>query len=322
MFEVFSRAKGHRPELWAATDGSDCPLALLLPIKVTLMGGLLRPVSTRAVAYGSVLCAPGPGGKQALSTLLETYNREQRGALFTELRNLSDLGSLQPLLEENGFIYEDHLNYLVDLDRPADMVLQNMGRRTRKQIRRALRQAAVAIEEASQHDQVQICYRLLQKSYDAAQVPLADYSLFEATFDVLHARGMVKFLLARLEDEYIAGSVELIYKDTIYGWYGGMDRAYGEYIPNELLLWDIFKWGAGNGYRVYDFGGAGKPDEEYGVRKFKAKFGGWVTISSVASYNATFNPAVCIPLLEGEWCFARKKTNGEIRCNPLDGWPN
>jgi hypothetical protein len=215
MFEVFSRAKGHRPELWAATDGSDCPLALLLPIKVTLMGGLLRPVSTRAVAYGSVLCAPGPG----LSTLLETYNREQRGALFTELRNLSDLGSLQPLLEENGFIYEDHLNYLVDLDRPADMVLQNMGRRTRKQIRRALRQAAVAIEEASQHDQVQICYRLLQKSYDAAQVPLADYSLFEATFDVLHARGMVKFLLARLEDEYIAGSVELIYKDTIYGWY-------------------------------------------------------------------------------------------------------
>ena len=25
---------------------------------------------------------------------------------------------------------------------------------------------------------------------------------------------------------------------------------------------------------VYDFGGAGKPDEEYGVRDFKAKFGG------------------------------------------------
>ena len=25
---------------------------------------------------------------------------------------------------------------------------------------------------------------------------------------------------------------------------------------------------------MYDFGGAGKPDEEYGVRDFKAKFGG------------------------------------------------
>jgi serine/alanine adding enzyme len=34
------------------------------------------------------------------------------------------------------------------------------------------------------------------------------------------------------------------------------------------------EWGVENGYRVYDFGGAGKPDEEYGVRDFKAKFGG------------------------------------------------
>jgi serine/alanine adding enzyme len=34
------------------------------------------------------------------------------------------------------------------------------------------------------------------------------------------------------------------------------------------------QWGAENGYRLYDFGGAGKPGEVYGVRDFKAKFGG------------------------------------------------
>jgi dTDP-D-glucose 4,6-dehydratase len=45
-------------------------------------------------------------------------------------------------------------------------------------------------------------------------------------------------------------------------------------IANELLKWHILHWGAENGYRVYDFGGAGKPDEPYGVRDFKAKFGG------------------------------------------------
>lgn len=31
--------------------------------------------------------------------------------------------------------------------------------------------------------------------------------------------------------------------------------------------------GVGNGYRLYDFG-TGRPDVEYGVRDFKAKFGG------------------------------------------------
>ena len=68
--------------------------------------------------------------------------------------------------------------------------------------------------------------------------------------------------------------MDLLYKDVIYGWYGGVDREYSAYVPNEILMWNILQWGAENGYAVYDFGGAGKPDEEYGVRDFKAKFGG------------------------------------------------
>lgn len=39
-------------------------------------------------------------------------------------------------------------------------------------------------------------------------------------------------------------------------------------------MWHVLNWGATHGMAVYDFGGAGRPDEEYGVREFKAKFGG------------------------------------------------
>jgi serine/alanine adding enzyme len=275
MFQVFARAKGHRPSLWAVVNSSGRPLALMLPVQVTLMGGLLHRFTARAIAYGSVLCAPGPKGREALTMLIQAYKEETRGnALFTELRNLSDLSDLQPVLNGNGFIYEHHLNYLVDLNRPPEAILQSMGRRTRKKIRSALRQGEVIIEEADRREQVALCYKLLHRTYGIAHVPLADRSLFEAAFDVLYPRGTVKFLLARLGDAYVAGSVELVYKDTIYGWYGGVDRAYSDHIPNELLLWHIFQWGAENGYKVYDFGGAGKPDEEYRVRDFKAKFGG------------------------------------------------
>lgn len=275
MFQVFTQAKGYRPSLWAAVDNKGHPLALMLPVQVTLMDGLLRRFTTRAVAYGSILCALTHEGKKALSVLLQTYKQEMKSnALFTELRNLSNLGEFQSELNNNGFVYEDHLNYLVDLDRPPEAVLQSIGKRTRKKIRRALRQGKVIIEEVEQREQVPLCYELLQKTYAVAKVPLADESLFEAAFDVLHPRGMVKFLLARIHDSYVAGSVELVYKDVIYGWYGGTDRAFSQHIPNELLLWHIFQWGAENDYKVYDFGGAGKPDEEYGVRDFKAKFGG------------------------------------------------
>jgi serine/alanine adding enzyme len=278
MFHVFERSKGHQPTIWAVVDDIDGgvrPLVLLLPVYVTLMDGLLRRLTTRAIAYGGVLCAASPVGEKALAMLLETYKREAKGrALFTELRNLSDISLLQPALNDAGFAGADHLNYLVDLDRPAEEVLQSIGPRTRKKIRQALRKGEVVIEEANRCEQAILCYKLLQKTYAAARVPLADWSLFEAAFDILYAQGMAKFLLARIGDDYAAASVELIYKDKIYGWYGGMDRAYADYIPNEQLLWHIFQWGAENSYKTYDFGGAGRPDEKYGVRDFKAKFGG------------------------------------------------
>jgi CelD/BcsL family acetyltransferase involved in cellulose biosynthesis len=275
MFRVFARTKGHEPTLWAAVDGEGHPLALLVPVRVTLTAGLLYRFTTRAVAYGSILCAPGSEGREALRTLLRTYEQKITGKiLFTELRNLSDLNSLQPVLDENSFFYEDHLNYLIDLDRPAEDVLQSIGRRTRKQIRKGLRDGLVRVGEATSRSELDHWYDTLQKTYSSVQVPLADRSLFEAAFDELHPKGMAKFLLAEVDGATAACSVELAYKDTIYGWYGGSDRAYGKYCPNEMLMWHILEWGANNGYRVYDFGGAGKPDEEYGVREFKAKFSG------------------------------------------------
>jgi serine/alanine adding enzyme len=275
MAQVFARAKGYIPHMWAAVDDDGAPLVLFPPVEMTLLGGPFKRLTTRAILYGGVLCAPDLAGQTALTTLLQVYRRRMGGkVLFTELRNLVDLGDLQSTLVGNGFAYEEHLNYLIDLARPVDAIMQDIGARTRKNIRRALRDERMQVIEASQREQVSICYALLRKTYQAAQVPLADRSLFDAAFDVLYPRGMVKFLLVKVGNAYAAGSVELVFKDTIYGWYGGLDRVFSRYNPNELLTWYILEWGARNGFKVYDFGGAGKPNEEYGVRDFKSKFGG------------------------------------------------
>lgn len=275
MFQVFALAKDHQPTMWAAANSHNDMLAILLPVQITLRDGLLRLLTTRSVAYSSVLYAPGPAGEEALATLLHTYTQEtDRAVLFTELRNLSDLSPVQPVLNERGFVYEDHLDYLVNLDRPVKEVMQGISKRTRKKIRHGLRSGEVIIEEIVAREQIPLCYDLLRQTYAAVEVPLADPSMFEAAFDVLYPLGMIKFFLARVGEANVAATVELLYKDVMYGWYGGVDRAYARYNPGELLTWHVLKWGAENGYKVYDFGGAGKPDEEYGVRDFKAKFGG------------------------------------------------
>jgi len=274
MFQVFARTKGYRPELWGAHQEGHL-LALLIPVKITLMNGVLRRLTTRSVVFGSILYESGAAGRDGVDKLLQAYTHAPgQDSLFTELRNKSDHEILQPILVRHGFVFESEINYLIRLARTEEELFRSIGNRTRKNIRHGLNQGRVKVEEVIKKEQVDLCFGLLKQSYEAAKVPLAHISLFENAFDLLYPKGMVRFTLASLDENPAALSVDLIYKDTIYGWFGGINRACGHHPVHELLMWDLLKWGSHNGYRTYDFGGAGKPEEKYGVRDFKAKFGG------------------------------------------------
>jgi hypothetical protein len=99
FFKLFSQVKGHEPRLWAAVDDNGEIFALLTPVNVTLMDGMLSRLTTRAVVYGGVLYEHNAEGYTALEQLLQTYTAEtkKQGILFTEFRNLADLTEVQPL---------------------------------------------------------------------------------------------------------------------------------------------------------------------------------------------------------------------------------
>jgi lipid II:glycine glycyltransferase (peptidoglycan interpeptide bridge formation enzyme) len=290
MFAVFQRADGHLPKLWAIVDETGQPYALLTPVEI-ILNRTLRLIATRAVVYGSVLFDPGSTGVNAVKMLLTEYQKVvPRRVLFVELRNLTDLGDIQPDLNECGFFFEDHLNYLINLARPVEAIFEDIGPRTRKNIRRGLNREKVQIDVLEQRDQLLECYQLIAKTYQAAGIPLAHPSLFEAAFDILHPKGMIRFTMARVDQQLAAVSVELLYNQVVYGWYSGLDRNYASYVPNELIMWHILKWSAEQGFHTYDFGGAGKPSEKYGVRDFKAKFGG--KLVNYGRYKLIISPLV------------------------------
>ena len=309
MFEVFARTRLTRPELWAALDG-DRVLALAVPVRISLYRPPLSLFTTRSVVYGGLLSSPDRDGVRALSYLLSDYCRHTKLPLFTELRHLSDASGFDTALQRQGFCHEDHLNYLIALDRPADAIFQGIGPRTRKNIRRALNRGTVVMREITSAGELSACQQLLEKTYRAARVPLADRSLFEAAFDVLYPKRMIRFTLACVDDRPAAVSVELLYKNVMYGWYGGTDRQFGQHIPNDLLTWHLLSWGAEQGFCVYDFGGAGKPDESYGVRDFKSKFGG-----SLVNYGRS----VCVhsPVLTSVASKLYERARGVLYGQPL-----
>jgi lipid II:glycine glycyltransferase (peptidoglycan interpeptide bridge formation enzyme) len=274
MYKIFAKTKGYRPTLWAAVKDTHRPLALFVPVQIILKGGGFYRWTTRAVAYGSILCDPGLEGIEALKLLLLTYKKKMQGKiLFTELRNLSDLSSFQPAMNDCNFFFEDHMNFLIDLDQSEEALWHNLKRTCRQNIRAAA-EHGIIVEEVSDRSQLPIAYHLLENVYTRIRVPLTDISLFESAYDVLAHDERLKIFLARLEDHFVGVFFILIHNQSLYAWYAGSDRAYTSCRSQDMLIWHILKWGKEHGFHEFDFGGGGKPSEEYGPRKFKEKFGG------------------------------------------------
>jgi len=274
MFEVYAHTQGYYPELWATVSDSNEILALFLPVQISLFGSVLRPFTTRAVSFGSTLCTQDARGEEALDLLLHIYNQSTKNKiLFTELRNLANISYMRPQLEKQGFVYEDHLNFIINLDRPVDEIWKSIRSNARRNIQKS-RKMELVIEEASSIDQLPEAYEVLKEVYKRIQVPLPDRSLFESAFHILTPCGMMKTLLAKVDGKTAGILFLLLYKDVVFYWYTGTSREYSPYRTNDLLVWHSLEFGQKNGYRLFDFGGGGKPDEEYGVRDFKAKYGG------------------------------------------------
>lgn len=273
MFKVFERTKGFAPELWAVVDADGQIYSLFLPTKNNILSGVLQYVSTRAVAYGSILCAPGPHADDALLLLLNAYNKNKNILLFTELRNQSDNQDFQNCLNEQGFIFENHLNFLIDLTKPIDEVWRNVRSSARRNVKKA-EKSNVIIEEIEDAEDLTEAYQILKKVYSRIQGSLPDKTLFEAGFDILRPIGMMKILLAKLDGVSVGTLTLLMYKGTITYWYTGTLHEFASYRVSDYLAWHAIKYGIEGDFTTFDFGGGGKPDEQYGVRDFKAKYGG------------------------------------------------
>lgn len=273
MFEVFARTRGYAPQVWAVVADDGAVLALHTPVQITLAPGLLHRFTTRAVSYGSVAYAE-PHAAAALPLLLETYNHQtQDKILFTELRNQSDLTRVQPLLQAQGYAFEGHLNFLIDLTQSEQALWKNVNHGGRRHIRAAEKKGIVVREPESERD-IQDSYRLIQQVYARIGVPLADWSLFRAAWQALAPRGLVRVFRAYLDNLCIGVRFVLTFKDSILDWYAGVHSEYTAHSVNEFLVWHVLQWGQANGFRLFDFGGGGKPNEPYGPREFKRKFGG------------------------------------------------
>lgn len=234
-------------------------------------GALKRYLSRRAIING------GPEltrdiKEQELDLLLNRCIQGLNGkAIYIETRNFHDYSKYRPVFERNGFVYEPHYDFIVDTS-SLEIAESNLGKSRKRDVRTSLRDGASIVEGPSE-DQIRAFYSVLKGLYETkVKTPLFPLDFFIK----LYKTDFSKFLLVQYQDHIIGGTVCVFDDNSVYEWFAcGQDGVYKSIFPSTLATWAGIRFAAESGHKSFDMMGAGAPrDGGYGVREFKAKFGG------------------------------------------------
>ena len=225
----------------------------------------------RVIIVGGPVIDPN-AYRLCVTALFQEMRRVLKDAIYIETRNLTDYSQwLEDVEFYSGFKYQPHLNFHVNTT-TADIAQSNIGKHRWRYIRLSMRDGAKIVENPT-IEQVRAFYTILQDLYRTkVRTPLWSWEFFERLYHVEHA----KYILVELDGQIVGGTACVCLPGkAVYEWYAcGLDDCRDDIRPLSVAIWGEMQYAAENGYPLFDFMGAGKPDEPYGVRDFKAEFGG------------------------------------------------
>jgi len=242
--------------------------------------------SRRAIIPGGLLLA-NDISEEALELLLSELKSDlQRKAIYIELRNLHDYRAYKDTFLKAGFEYQAHLNYQISIQDGAE-VLANFSENRKRQIKQSMAEGIVC-EKTERLEDVRAFYRILQHTYSKKlKLPLFPLEFFEG----IVSKAYGKLLVVKIEDKILGGILCVGDEKVLYEWFVcGDDGEHPRVYPSVMATQSGIEYAVNNGYSMFDFMGAGKPDKKYGVRDFKARFGGKLVEHGRFLY-------ICSPLL-------------------------
>lgn len=235
-------------------------------------GGKLKQFfSRRAIINGGPMLADDITEDELMGLLTKCKRELKKKAIYIETRNFDDYARYKEIFSSAGFNYEPHYNFHVDTS-SIDIVEANMGKSRKRDVKTSLRDGAFVVENPTL-DEVKDFYRVLEHLYQTkVKTPLFPFSFFER----LYRSSFGRFLLVKYDERIVGGTVCVCGENVLYEWFAcGEDGVHKNIYPSTLATYAGIRYAAEHGYARFDMMGAGAPnDGGYGVRDFKAKFGG------------------------------------------------
>ena len=268
FYNLFNSVSGLSANAIAISQ-SDKILALAV-ITFQKESGLKGYFSRRCIIYGGPLA--DPEFPEAFDLLLQKISLSvSKKCIYIETRNLTDYNNYKETFHKYHWNYIPYVNFHVVTSDKAAMI-NSMSKSRMRQISKA-EKSGVVWREAKSVEEIAVFYSILKKLYQTkVKKPLFTFSFFKGFFE----RGIGRLLLVYYRDEIIGGIMcPIMPEKAIYEFYiCGLDKEYKDQYPSVMATWAAMEYANQNNIPLFDFMGAGKHNDQYGVRDFKARFGG------------------------------------------------
>jgi hypothetical protein len=272
FLELFRDAKNVRASSFTLAEGT-MPVGGFNAFTIRSVAGAPARIQSRSTIFAPAwLCNRSDEREFYREALPQFAACMKNECLFAEWRMAQNAEELADVFAAHGWEYVAYLNYVVPLDRDVEKIWMSFDTNTRNSIRRA--KAKGLTTRCIQPGEDEKSYEMIRALYDNKGIPLFDKSVFMNAFRTLVPLGMLRATFAVVDGNIAATRLALLHNGVVFDWYAASNREFAKLNPNETLAWEMMEYGATQGYRVFDFGGAGKKGEEYGPRKFKEKFRG------------------------------------------------
>lgn len=253
---------GYRPFITAMSDagGKICAGIPVMEVKSLFTGR--RWVSLPFSDY----CIPLANDEQCLRTLLN------RLAQYREAQGIPNIELRWELPGSTPFYHSDaqYILQTIPLDRNPEVVAKRFERVHRQNIRSAEKRGVV-IEKGDQFEHMRIYYNLQLETRHRKGIPAQPWSYFSKLVPLIFEKGLGFVLLARKDDEYLAGIVFFNWGKSMVAKYAASREDSLNLRPNNLLFWTGIQWGCEHGFAEFDMG---RTDIDHaGLRRYKKGWG-------------------------------------------------
>jgi len=247
------------------------PIFPFLIVKSKLLGN--RAISQPFLDFGGPLGKPDEG---FFSEVLEELKKiPEIDKIEIRLNNFNEhYDEMEKTFIKLGFKKEFKKNQLILKLKSEDDLWNDFNRITKKGIKKA-EKSSLKLKDLDNEEELKAFYNLYMRNMRNFGTPQHSYGFFK-NLSNLFKEGF-KGINCYKEEKLIASLLVLYGKDYMYAAYNVSEPKFLIYQPNDLIHWEMIRWGIKKGIKYFDIGQCDSNAEQgthaAGIYRFKSKWG-------------------------------------------------